>query len=107
MKHRKSDDLIRAIEILDLTPPFSLLDINKAYKDRAMVLHPDRRAVESGEEEEMKRVNWAYQILRKHVERIKVPLDLFLESSRTDEERIQNRFYYDWMPPKDKEVETA
>ena len=106
MRHRKSDDLIRAIEILDLTPPFSLLDIKKAYKNRAMTLHPDRRDATVGEEG-MKQVNWAYQILRKHVERIKVPLDLFLESSQSDEERIQNRFYYDWMPPKDKEVETV
>ncbi len=107
MRRKKSDELIRAIEILGLTPPFSLLDIKKAYKERAKELHPDRATRRSGGEEEMRKVNGAYHILLKQFEQLKVPLDLFLASSQSDEERIRNRFYYDWMPPKDEEVETV
>jgi len=107
MKHLKSDDLVRAIKILELAAPFSLLDIKKAYKERAKALHPDRAPSESKEEKGIKEVNWAYHTLLTHFERVKVPLDLLLSSSQTEEEWIRRRFYYDWTPPEDKEVETA
>lgn len=107
MKHQKRDDLIRAIKILGLSPPFSLLDIKKAYKTRAKSVHPDRDPSNLKEDEGMKELNWAYHLLLHTFEQVKVPLDLFISSTQTEEDWIRNRFYYDWMPPEDKEVETA
>jgi hypothetical protein len=106
MKQQKSDDVIRAIKILNLATPFSILDIKNAYKARAKALHPDRDSSDFKGEEGMKEVNWAYHLLLKHLEQVKVPLDLILSTSQTDEEWLKKRFYYDWMPP-EKEVETA
>ncbi len=107
MRHQKNGDLARAIEILGLSSPFSLLDIKRAYKERAMEFHPDRGIPGSEGEEGMKEINWAYRTLLERFEHLKISLDLLISSSRSDEEKIRNRFYYDWMPPDDKEVETA
>jgi curved DNA-binding protein CbpA len=106
MKHREND-LKQAIEILKLTPPFSLLDIKNAYKYYAKQLHPDKHPDPPGTLQEMERLNWAYHLLMTHFERLKVPWALLTASAQSEEERIQARFYYDWMPPHPKEKETA
>ena len=106
MEQQKTDDVIRAIKILDVVTPFSIIDIKNAYKARAKALHPDLDPSEFKSEEQMKEVNWAYHLLLKHLELIKIPVELLLTASQTDEEWLKKRFYYDWMPP-DKEVETV
>lgn len=94
----QANDLKRAIEILNLTPPFSLLDIKNAYKYQAKQLHPDRLVNDTEKGDSMKRLNWAYHLLLSHFEQVKIPLSILIDSTRSEEERIQARFYYDWMP---------
>ncbi len=106
MKNTK-DDVTLAIDILGLTPPFSLHDLKKAYKERAKHHHPDLQPDGETSRQEMERVIWAYHFLLKNLECVKVPLSLLITTARTEEERIKERFFYDWMPPSQKGDETA
>ncbi len=106
MEHQEND-LKQAIKILNLTPPFSLLDIKNAYKYQAKQLHPDKHPDRVGSFEEMERLNWAYDFLMTHLERLKIPWSLLSTHALSEEERIRARFYYDWMPADQKEEETA
>lgn len=105
--YNQKNDLRQAIKILKLSSPFSLLDIKEAYKKRAKDLHPDRQPEGLEISMGMEKVNWAYHTLLTHIEQVKIPLSLLASSAQTEEERIKERFYYDWMPPKQKKDETA
>jgi|GEM_PF-1699809 len=107
LSKRKNDDLKKAIKILGLSQPFSLLDIKEALKKRAKDLHPDRHPAGLKAEIGMKEVNWAYHVLLNRFEQVKIPLSLLVSSAQTEEERLKERFYYDWMPPKHKGDETV
>ncbi len=106
MDNRKND-LKQAVKVLDLSVPFSILDIKRAYKRRAKALHPDRHPAGAKPIEEMERVNWAYHTLLSHAERVRIPFSLLISSAKTEEERIKERFYYDWVPPRQKKEEMA
>ncbi len=105
--YNRKNDLKQAIKILKLSPPFSLLDIKEAYKKRAKDLHPDWQPAGLEANMGMEKVNWAYHTLLTHAEQVKIPLSLLVSSAQTEEERIKERFYYDWMPSEQKKDETA
>ena len=106
MSNRKND-LMRAVTLLELTPPFSILDIKNAYKKLAKDLHPDRNPSGKGRKTSMETVNWAYQTLLKHVEQVRIPLPLLISSAKTEEERLKERFFYDWIPPDRRKEDKA
>ena len=93
----------KAMDILGLTSPFSRLDIKRAYKDLAKRYHPDRNPQDINTKKKMTQLNWAYQTLLTDFDSLKIPLAMLLSSSLSDEERLKRKFYYDWMPPGDKE----
>jgi curved DNA-binding protein CbpA len=95
----KAKALKKAMNILELTSPLSLIDIKNAYKTLAKRYHPDRNPQDSNTGKKMKQLNWAYQMLLSDFESIKIPLSMLLSETLSDEERIKQKFYYDWMPP--------
>ena len=58
-------------EILKLNPNASLEEVKQAYRDLAMVWHPDRFPADNPRlkekaQEELKRINAAYEVLKSH-----------------------------------------
>lgn len=63
------NDINQYYEILELKPGASLEDVKQAYKDLAMVWHPDRFStanprVKERAQEKLKRINAAYEMLK-------------------------------------------
>ncbi len=64
------DEIVRSLQCLELSPGSSQEEVRKAYRELAMVWHPDRFPADSPlrgkADEKLKEINQAYDFLMKH-----------------------------------------
>ena len=53
-----------AMNLLEISPPYSTEELKKAYRERVKLTHPDRHSGDKNKEEHFKRIVQAYQRLK-------------------------------------------
>lgn len=62
--HNHTPEEVRALRVLDLSPPVTAEDVKTRYKTLAKSLHPDVTQGDKASEESFKRISEAYRVLR-------------------------------------------
>ena len=67
MKKNPVATIRQALDVLGLPPLVTWSDIKKRYRELSRRYHPDLQ----GSSEEMAKINWAYEVLKKYVQNYK------------------------------------
>lgn len=91
------EEIDRARRLLGLGEAATLKEIKQAYRRMASRYHPDRAGEDPEREEEMKKLNWAYELLTEYCAHYKYTFREEDVARAYPEEEHLRRYAYGWF----------